>query len=183
MTLKGAKDCVAGARKRIEELVMDLECQVTIECVIEQQHHRTVMGPRGAHVQKICKDFDVQIKIPDRKAPATGEEGEVNGGDHHAEADIIRISGKKEKCDAAAQALKELVPINIEVSIFLFFKTTFHEKKKMMIVSSQLIRNEKNNMHSVPYLLDWKKTAFSRHFFKFEKKTGFQKNRFLFENN
>jgi len=135
VTLKGAKDCVAGARKRIEELVYDLECQVVLECVIEQHHHRTVMGPRGSNVQKICKDFDVQIKIPERKVPnfnnnevaevaaaaanevdaaaadATEEEGVT------AECDIIRLTGKKEKCEAAAQALKDLVPITLEVDV------------------------------------------------------------------
>ena len=36
VTLKGAKDCVEAARKRILEIVDDLDCQITIECVIEQ---------------------------------------------------------------------------------------------------------------------------------------------------
>jgi len=129
VTLKGAKDCVAGARKRIEELVIDLECQVVLECVIEQHHHRTVMGPRGSNVQKICKDYDVQIKIPERKVnnndfAAPGDD--VNGvaaaaepaaSDVTNECDIIRITGKSEKCEAAAQALKELVPIALEVDV------------------------------------------------------------------
>jgi len=137
VTLKGAKDCVAGARKRIEELVIDLECQVTLECVIEQAHHRTVMGPRGSNIQKICKDFDVQIKIPERKVnnnnfdaaanEAAAPASDVNGTDAPAEADdvttttnecdIIRITGKNEKCEAAAQALKDLVPITLEVDV------------------------------------------------------------------
>jgi len=64
VTLKGAKDCVDGARRRILEIVNDLENQVTIECIIDQVHHRTIMGTRGSKVQKICSDFDVQIKIP-----------------------------------------------------------------------------------------------------------------------
>jgi len=132
VTLKGAKDCVAGARKRIEELVVDLECQVVLECVIEQHHHRTVMGPRGSNVQKICKDYDVQIKIPERKVNNNDFQSiptdDVNGTSAEAEApatndvttnecDIIRITGKKEKCEAAAQALKELVPISLEVEV------------------------------------------------------------------
>ena len=36
VTLKGAKDCVKDARQRIEDLVLDLESQVSIECHIEQ---------------------------------------------------------------------------------------------------------------------------------------------------
>lgn len=39
---------------------------VTIECVIPQKHHRTVMGARGCKVQGITAEFDVQIKFPDR---------------------------------------------------------------------------------------------------------------------
>ncbi|CAB4057322.1 unnamed protein product [Lepeophtheirus salmonis] len=52
VTLKGAKDCVEAARNRINEIVMDLESEVTIECAIPQAHHRTVMGPRGSKIQK-----------------------------------------------------------------------------------------------------------------------------------
>merc|ERR1719340_102554 len=68
VTLKGAKNCVDAARDKINALVEDLESQVTIECIIEQQHHRTIMGARGANIQKVCSDFNVQIKIPDRKS-------------------------------------------------------------------------------------------------------------------
>lgn len=70
--LKGAKDCIAAAKARIEEIIADLESMVTIECVIPQKHHRTVMGAKGHKVQAITSDFDVQIKFPDR-------EREVNG--------------------------------------------------------------------------------------------------------
>merc|ERR1719295_2224194 len=67
VTLKGAKDCIAGARQRIEDMIEDLVNQVTIECVIEQKHHRSVMGTRGSNVQRACKDYDVQIKIPEKR--------------------------------------------------------------------------------------------------------------------
>ena len=111
VTLKGAKDCVEAARKRISEIVNDLENQVTIDCVIEQQYHRTVMGARGSKVQKICQDFDVQIKFPDK---ANAENGTTeNGGSN----DVIRISGQSAKCQGAADALKALVPVNIQVEI------------------------------------------------------------------
>merc|ERR1719445_2590376 len=125
VTLKGAKDCIAGARARIEEMVEDLVNQVTIECVIEQKHHRSVMGIRGSNVQRICKDFDVQIKIPEKRVQQNGDmngggEGAPveNGGDNSG-SDIIRISGKKEKCEAAAAALQELVPVNLEAKVGL----------------------------------------------------------------
>lgn len=41
---------------------------VTIECIIPQKHHRTVMGAKGGKVQGITSEFDVQIKFPDRDA-------------------------------------------------------------------------------------------------------------------
>jgi len=118
VTLKGAKDCVEAARARIQELVLDQECQVTIECHIEQVHHRTIMGPRGNNVQKITSENNVQIKFPE-KAKAGAMNGEVNGetNGHGTESDIIRISGKKDNCEAAANALKALVPINIQVEV------------------------------------------------------------------
>jgi len=121
VTLKGAKNCVDAAREKINSMIEDLESQVTIECVIEQQHHRTIMGARGANIQKVCSDFNVQIKIPDRKSSKAQPNGITNGQDEdtngHDNSDIIRISGRKENCEDAAAALNALVPINIEVEV------------------------------------------------------------------
>ncbi len=120
VTLKGAKDCVDAARKRIDEIVQDLENQVTIECVIEQQHHRTIMGTRGSKVQKICSDFDVQIKIPDRANKENGTNGNGEEAVNGVSNDIIRITGRADNCEAARQALINLVPVNIEVRLKIF---------------------------------------------------------------
>ncbi|CAD7077490.1 unnamed protein product [Hermetia illucens] len=117
VTLKGAKDCIEAAKQRILEIVADLESQVTIECIIPQQHHRTIMGSRGAKIQAITSEFDVQIKFPDRE---TGDapEGMVNGGEEAArQRDIIRITGRPERCEAAKQALIDLIPITAEVNV------------------------------------------------------------------
>ena len=48
-----------------------------------------------------------------------GEGAPVENGGDTSGSDIIRISGKKEKCEAAAAALQELVPVNLEVSLVL----------------------------------------------------------------
>ena len=82
------------------------------------------MGTKGNNVQKITSDHKVQIKFPEKaKAAQNGDmNGEANG---HTEADCIKISGKKENCEAAAKALKALVPINIEVKIFIFGQNLF----------------------------------------------------------
>jgi predicted PilT family ATPase len=79
------------------------------------------MGARGANIQKVCSDFNVQIKIPDRKSnkpPQNGTTNENNENTNGQEnSDIIRINGRKENCEDAAAALKALVPINIEVDV------------------------------------------------------------------
>lgn len=133
VTLKGAKDCVEAAKRRIQEIIEDLEAQVTLECAIPQKFHRAVMGPKGSRIQQITRDYNVQIKFPDREEnpvhsmePAVQENGEESGeGRDTREAepgsprrcDIITISGRKEKCEAAKEALEALVPVTIEVEV------------------------------------------------------------------
>ncbi len=124
VTLKGAKNCLEAAKARILEIVSDLENQITMELVIDQVHHRTIMGARGCNLQRICGDCDVQIKIPERPnrdrerdaARAAGQEQqEATNGNGVSPNNIIKITGKKEKCERAAEALRDLVPVNVEV--------------------------------------------------------------------
>ncbi|CAM4721563.1 unnamed protein product [Lepidochelys kempii] len=133
VTLKGAKDCVEAAKKRILEIIEDLEAQVTIECTIPQKFHRSIMGPKGSRIQQITRDYGVQIKFPDREenpAPATEpamqENGEESGEGKEAKeadptspkkCDIIIISGRREKCEVAKEALQALVPVTTEVEV------------------------------------------------------------------
>uniref|UniRef100_T1J4B4 K Homology domain-containing protein n=1 Tax=Strigamia maritima TaxID=126957 RepID=T1J4B4_STRMM len=136
VVLKGAKDCVDAAVQRINEIVNELQQQVTIEFNIAQPHHRTVMGAKGCKVQYITQEFDVQIKFPDREnregdddvLPQNGDEvqyngdlhmndGEIGTDDKPRKNDIIKITGKMENCDKAKQALLALVPITVEVSV------------------------------------------------------------------
>merc|ERR1712209_112896 len=118
VTLKGAKNCIEGAMARIEEIVQDLIEQVTIDCEIEQQYHRTVMGAKGSKVQKITQEHNVQIKFPD-KAVENGGSAPQQEGDQQRSSNpnIIRITGKKGNCEAASQALLELVPIEAQVAV------------------------------------------------------------------
>uniref|UniRef100_A0A8B9RB59 Vigilin n=1 Tax=Astyanax mexicanus TaxID=7994 RepID=A0A8B9RB59_ASTMX len=119
VTLKGAKDCVEAAKKRMLEIIEDLDAQVTMECVIPQKFHRSIMGPKGARIQQITRDHNVQIKFPER---------EDQQGKHlqsHCfidpaapkKCDVIVLSGRKERCEAAVEALKALVPVTIEVEV------------------------------------------------------------------
>ena len=118
VTLKGSKNCIEGAMARIEELVQDLVDQVTVDCEIEQHFHRTVMGAKGSKVQKITQDHNVQIKFPD-KAVENGGPAEPSPASEgrSSNPNIIRITGKAANCEAASQALLELVPIEAQVAV------------------------------------------------------------------
>uniref|UniRef100_A0A8C2F379 Vigilin n=1 Tax=Cyprinus carpio TaxID=7962 RepID=A0A8C2F379_CYPCA len=119
VTLKGAKDCVEAAKKRILELIEDLDAQVTMECVIPQKFHRSIMGPKGSRIQQITKDHNVQIKFPDRE----DQQGKYYKVKEPADplvpkkCDVIVLSGRKERCEAAVEALKALVPVTIAVEV------------------------------------------------------------------
>lgn len=143
VVIKGAKDCVEGAKKRILEIVADLDAQVAIECVIPQTFHRTVMGARGANVQEITTNFEVGIKFPDRPAAngappsGAGDADTMVNGDDHKKNDIIMITGKAENCEAAKKALLDLVPITEEICVpFDFHRYIIGQKgrdvRKMM---------------------------------------------------
>uniref|UniRef100_A0A671SVC8 Vigilin n=1 Tax=Sinocyclocheilus anshuiensis TaxID=1608454 RepID=A0A671SVC8_9TELE len=135
VTLKGAKECVEAAKKRMLELIEDLDAHVTMECVIPQKFHRSIMGPKGSRIQQITKDHNVQIKFPDREdqqgkyytpsadAPVQ-ENGEANGAVKEPadplvpkKCDVIVLSGRKERCEAAVESLKALVPVTITVEV------------------------------------------------------------------
>uniref|UniRef100_A0A8C4Q0Q1 Vigilin n=1 Tax=Eptatretus burgeri TaxID=7764 RepID=A0A8C4Q0Q1_EPTBU len=109
VVLKGAKDCVEAAKKRIREVVEDLDAQVTLDCIIPQKFHRVIMGAKGFRVQQITRDYDVQIKFPERE-DSQQMNCEVDSilPNHR---DIIVISGRQDKCDLAKEAL--LIPFEL----------------------------------------------------------------------
>lgn len=136
--LKGSHECIEAAKQRMREIVQDLESMVTVECIIPQKHHRTVMGAKGRKVQNITSEYDVQIKFPDRdvyeeqKVPEqiNGENG-VLSGEIVLACDIIRITGQPENVAAAKQALLDLVPITIQVDVpFDFHRSIIGQKGK-----------------------------------------------------
>lgn len=118
VVIKGIQDCVEGAKKRIEEIAAELDMHVTIQVVIAQQHHRTLMGAKGHKIQSIIQEHNVQIKFPDRNNRQ--DENAMNGDCNPEEADpekpkkcdIIIITGRIENCEAAKQALLDNVPVS-----------------------------------------------------------------------
>jgi len=123
VVLKGAKDCVEAAKTRILEIVQELESMVTIEVVIAQEHHRAIMGAKGANVQEVTTRHGVQIKFPDRDSgKAAGvvngdADNELNGDHSPRKCDVIVITGKKEEAEAAKADLLNLVPITEQITI------------------------------------------------------------------
>ncbi|KAM9335700.1 vigilin isoform 2-T2 [Symphorus nematophorus] len=125
VTLKGAKDCVEAAKKRIQEIIEDLESQVSVEVAIPQRYHRAIMGPKGCRIQHITREHEVQIKFPERDDSAAGqdappqENGEVSPEAEFVprKCDIITIAGRAEKCELAKAALLALVPITEDVEV------------------------------------------------------------------
>jgi polyribonucleotide nucleotidyltransferase len=131
VNLKGAKNCVDAAKARISEIEQNLKEMVTIDCQIEQQYHRTVMGAKGSQVQRITRDFDVNIKFPDKATENGDAPPPPTDPERSSNPNIIRITGKKSNCEGAASALKELVPITAEVSIpFEFHRYIIGQKGK-----------------------------------------------------
>ncbi|CAL8242009.1 unnamed protein product [Merluccius merluccius] len=121
VTLKGAKDCVEAAKRRIQEIIEDLESQVSVEVCILQRYHRAVMGPKGCRIQQLTKEHQVQVKFPERDDGNTGPDPQENGDASPdgevipRKCDIITISGRAEKCELAKAALLALVPVTEDV--------------------------------------------------------------------
>ncbi|XP_008546988.1 vigilin [Microplitis demolitor] len=135
VVLKGSRECIEAAKQRMREIVHELESKITIECIIPQIHHRTVMGAKGCKVQMVTSEFDVQIKFPEREQinhdgqppqeqqqehqQVNGQEnGETEVQNHGPPAcDIIRITGQPENVEKAKKALLDLVPITVQVPV------------------------------------------------------------------
>lgn len=119
VAVKGAKDCVDGAKARLLEIVEDLEQMTEIQCIIVQKHHRSILGNKGKYVQDISAKWSVQIKFPDRRKPGDEQPSpdEETPAGETKKNDIIMVIGKKDNAEAAKKALLDLVPISKEIDI------------------------------------------------------------------
>uniref|UniRef100_A0A3P9J0E9 Vigilin n=1 Tax=Oryzias latipes TaxID=8090 RepID=A0A3P9J0E9_ORYLA len=113
VTLKGAKDCVEAAKKRIQEIIEDLESQVSVEVAIPQRYHRAVMGPKGCRIQHITREHEVQIKFPERddSAAVLCLDVQVNiwVPQPEKQLDVIKVTGLAANVERAKQGLLERV--------------------------------------------------------------------------
>jgi len=127
VTLKGAKECVEGAKQRLLDVVSELVSMVEIKCVIEQKYHRNILGNKGKNIQELTAKYSVQIKFPERKKPVeaprpdapptTPEEPASPTDNEDGKNDTILISGKKENAEDARDAIMALVPVSKEIEI------------------------------------------------------------------
>lgn len=126
VTVKGPRDAVASAIKQIQEFVDEMENQVTIEVNIERKHHPAIIGQKGSNTTRISSEFKVNIQFPARQ----NEEVE----EHDPKQDIFTITGLKENCENAKQALLDLIPLEENFN----FPSKFH--KDLLADKAEVLR-------------------------------------------
>lgn len=134
VALKGPKDAIVSAKKQILEIVYELENHVSIEVPIMQKHHFSLIGKKGINSAQISEQFKVELQFPaklmNNEYSQTNGEGHLNenGNDSSnpespSKSDIIVISGLKENCEKAKEALLALIPITEDFD----FPQKFHK--------------------------------------------------------
>lgn len=106
--IKGSKQCVESAKARIEEIVEDIERQVVLQVEIPSQFHRGLLSNGGQKIYDLQSKYNVIIRLPDRKT--------IEDGDSSA-ADLVTISGRDTKCEAAKVELLAMVPITRTINV------------------------------------------------------------------
>ncbi|KAK7600960.1 hypothetical protein V9T40_008401 [Parthenolecanium corni] len=126
VVLKGVKESIQLAKTKILEIVKDLENQITIEVVIPNKDHRSLLRSRTyPTVDEIRKAHNVKITFPERINDSYQQNGpsEMNGytsGEEKEQpkpCDIVHITGNPENCEAAKKSLLDIVPITLELEI------------------------------------------------------------------
>jgi len=120
--IKGPSECVEAAKKKMEEIVDDLENHVVIKLEVDEKYHRTLIGQKGRNVQAIILKYNVQVRFPSRNGPAKSsssleaapvqengevvDENETTPEVEEINRKLIEISGHKDKCQQAKEALE-----------------------------------------------------------------------------
>ncbi|XP_055352138.1 vigilin-like [Paramacrobiotus metropolitanus] len=126
--LRGPQEAVDAAKRMLLQRVADWESYITIEVDIPPQYYGNIMGPKGARVMDVSDEFDVHIKFPERKdnrannnnnaAHVNGEQpAPAEGTNGEAPKEVITVTGRPEDCEAAKQALLDLVPVVEEMPV------------------------------------------------------------------
>lgn len=119
VTIKGAKEFVESAKKKILEIVDELQQQVTHEIEIDSKYHGSVIGSRAINLVQIEQRHNVRINFPKRELTEDGKRAEKR-------SNKVQIIGKPEACKRASTDLLALVPIQSE------FKVPFEYHKNII---------------------------------------------------
>jgi hypothetical protein len=170
--IKGPRDAVEAAKRRILDFIHRLENQVTLQVAIPQQYHAAVIGKKGANSQRISDEFRVNIQFQPKGGEGKPEKAEKpekpsqagNDSSQHSQeddatnttgsspsspvnspsksssssggagsADIVLISGFKDDCERAKEALLALVPLKEDVPFpGKFHRDLLADKAKML---------------------------------------------------
>jgi len=76
VTLKGPKDAIESAKKKILEIVYELENQVSLELNVPQKYHVSLIGKKGINSSQISEQFNVELQFP---AKFNNEDSHSNG--------------------------------------------------------------------------------------------------------
>lgn len=125
VTLKGPKDAIESAKKQILQVVYEFENQVSIEVSVMQKYHVSLIGQKGVNSSKISDQFKVELQFPaklgsNNENSSTNSVHESENGNEEmnssppspSKSDIIIISGLREDCEKAKEALLALVPVS-----------------------------------------------------------------------
>lgn len=122
VVLKGEKEALEAAKSKIENIVKELKDRVTIEVIIPQVHHRTIMSSGRSDLAHIRSHFNVVVKFPERP-PFNDSPAQMNG-DVHSEheneirkEDIVTVEGSEKNVAEAKKALLELIPSELKMDV------------------------------------------------------------------
>lgn len=155
VSLKGPKEAVEAAKKKILEAVYEMENQVTVEVPIQQKYLHIIIGKGGSNSQQISDTYHVELQFPakvdssDSKAKANTANGGGNDNHHNnnnnsnngvnndddddatngssnvsspSKCDIVYVTGLREDCEKARDAMLALLPVREELA----FPQVFH---------------------------------------------------------
>lgn len=103
IVINGTPLRVEAAKVRLQERLKEIEadradqearsyqCDITVP----SQHHRTIIGPKGASIKALQQKYGVRVNIPNATNTGKG-------------SDVITVIGYKDKAEAAAQELLAL---------------------------------------------------------------------------
>uniref|UniRef100_A0A8C1FE42 Vigilin n=1 Tax=Cyprinus carpio carpio TaxID=630221 RepID=A0A8C1FE42_CYPCA len=101
ITLKGPRECVDAAKKRIQEIVQELVSFISSPCI---------------NIACKCKYLRALLYLwLAAQEPASQENGDTDLIPR--KCDIIIVTGRAEKCELARAALLALVPVTIDVEV------------------------------------------------------------------